>query len=67
LRKKSETQSIVTGGRRVDLVKVGGLFLKMAVAKGYGRMRAVGSEVHGTDQFDLINEPVSNLGHQIAI
>jgi hypothetical protein len=32
-------------GRWVDLVKAGGLFLKMVAAKGYGRMRAVRSEI----------------------
>jgi hypothetical protein len=54
-------------GRRVNSPKPEGLFLKMAAAKGYGLISAVGSEVHGADQFDLINEPVFAGGHQITI
>ena len=50
-------------GLRVEYGKVGGLFNKMARAKGYGWISAVGSRSGGLD----LKDPRSNLDHSLTI
>jgi hypothetical protein len=37
------------GGRRVDSIKIQGLFSKLRTAKGYALIRAIGPETRGPD------------------
>ena len=52
-----------TAGPRVDSRKDEGLFNKMARAKGYGWISAVGSGSGGLD----LKDPRSNLDHSLTI